>query len=218
MKFSMKYIIIIPVVIGILFCLSVTTAIAQDEPNPRNAFLRSVVMPGWGHHYVDKNNWGRGQIHLGTEVILIASYIGLNRRVSNLEDHFTTLSSLRAGMDIKNRDRSFILAMGEFNTLAEYNQQQLITRNWSRLIEDQPENQWQWDSDEDRRTFADLRSNRDRLRNQLPALLSMMVVNRVFSGISAYNRARKKINTPDLALIQFPGSESGFLANISFRF
>ena len=214
----MRHIIIFLIVFGMLFCLSMTTAYAQDDPNPRNAFLRSLVMPGWGHHYVDNNNWGRGQIHLGTEVILIASYIGMNRRVSNLEDHFTTLSSLRAGMDINDRDRSFVLAMGEFNTLSEYNQQQLITRNWNRLIDDLPENRWQWDSDEDRRTFADLRSNRDRLRNQLPALLSMMVVNRVISGISAYNRARNLTNTPELSFIQIPGSEGSVLANISFRF
>lgn len=218
MKFIAKQIIFLFLIIGILFCLFSTEVYAQDDPNPGNAFLRSLVMPGWGHHYVDESDWRRGQVHLAAEVVFVASYFGLSARTNYLEEHYSTLSNLRAGVDIAGKERSFILAIGEFNSLAEYNDRQLRTRNWNRLIEDIPENRWKWNSSKDRREFASMRSNRDRLRNQLPALISLMVANRVISGVSAFNRARNKSNMPDLTLIPISGDEQGVVANISFRF
>ena len=218
MNVIMKTILLAVITAALLLAIVVDMASAQEEPDPRNAFLRSMVLPGWGHHYVDRNDWGRGQAHLAAEAIFIASYVGLSVRTGYLEDHFTTLSNLRAGVDIRNKDRSFILAMGEFNSLEEYNDHQLRTRNWNRLIEDVPENRWQWDSENDRRDFSELRSNRDRLRNQLPALAGLMVVNRVISGISAYNRARNRTQVPEVTLLPIPGEMRGVTANISFRF
>lgn len=218
MKSFIKLFLVQTVIAVLIITIAAVDLNAQSSLDPKNAFLRSLVMPGWGHHYVDSDAWGRGQAHLGAEVVLIASYFGLNRRAANLEDHFKTLSNLRAGVDISNRDRAFILAMGEFNSLEEYNEQQLRTRNWNRLIEDRPENRWQWESDEDRSTFTDLRSNRDRLRNQLPALLSLMAVNRVVSGISAYSRARNHSQIPEVSLLPIHGKEQGIMANIRFRF
>lgn len=164
---------------------------ASEDLNPRGAFLRSLAVPGWGHHYVDSNNWARGQVHLGAEVALLISYFGLNIHSNNLQQNWQAYAVKEAGVAIKNRSRSFQLAVGNFNSLDAYNDFQTRARNWDQLIADTPENSWQWSNDSDRNKYNNIRSRFESIDQQLPALIGLMVVNRLISGISAYNRARK---------------------------
>lgn len=193
---------------------------AEAQPDPRGAFLRSLAVPGWGHHYVDNQNWTRGQYHLAGDIILIASYLGLDARAGNLQGQYITLAQLKAGVDISSRDRTFRLAIGNFTNLDEYNDFQLRRRTWNMLIDDTPENQWQWASAEDRARYRDMREDVDRTRQQLPALISLMVVNRVVSGISAYNRARSVAELPELSFSPVFGEDhsTGVVANLRFTF
>ena len=192
---------------------------AQKKADPQGAFLRSLVLPGWGHHYTDSDNWGRGAVHLGADALLIASYVGLRIRSSNLQEQFTTLASLRAGVDISERNRTFQLALSDFNSLSEYNDFQLRSRNWNRLIDASPENEWNWVSEEDRERYNELRADRETANNQLPAVAALLVVNRVLSAVSAYSRARKMSSVPEVAVSPFiPGLDTGFIATFRFRY
>ena len=166
-----------------------------DDPDPRGAFLKSLVLPGWGHLSVGESHKNRGLAHLGAEAVLIGSFFGLTIRGNRLDGDINTLSRLSAGVDISGRERAFKLAVGDFNSLADYNDYQLRTRNWDRLLEDIPENRWEWQTADDRLRYRGLRQDRDQIRNQLPALAGLMVVNRVISAISAYNRSRKELDT-----------------------
>lgn len=192
---------------------------AQSEPDARGAFLRSLVLPGWGHYYTDSDDWGRGAIHLGADVVLIASYAGLGIRSSNLVEQYSTLASLRAGIDITERNRSFQLAIADFNTLQEYNDFQLRSRNWNQLIDDVPENQWNWASAEDRERYNELRSDRDKAKNQMPAVAALLVLNRVLSAVNAYSRAKAISGMPEVAVSpQTLAGRTGFTATLRFRY
>jgi len=192
---------------------------AQQKADPKGAFLRSLVLPGWGHYYADRDNWTRGAIHLGADAILIASFAGLTIRSSNLEEQFITLASLKAGVDINDRSRTFQLAISDFNTLREYNDFQLRSRNWNRLIADLPENQWNWVSEEDRERYNNLRADREAANNQLPAVAALLVVNRVLSAVNAYSRARKSSSLPEVVVSRYtPGLDTGFVATLRFRY
>lgn len=193
---------------------------AQNGPNPEGAFIRSLIVPGWGHYYANSNQWTRGQVHLGMEVALIASYVGFSHRADNLENQYETLASLKSGIDVTSRSRSFKIAIGDFNTLHEYNNFQLRSRHWNRLFEDQPENRWNWQDESDRDEYNNLRSDVDRVRNQLPAFLGLMIVNRVVSALSAYRRVKRQTNTPELTLmpISTPSDDVGVLARLNLHF
>ncbi len=192
-------------------------SIAQKDPG--TALWKSMIVPGWGHYYIDSDNWTRGKYHLASDAILFLSYFGLDARSSNLQSQSYTLANLRAGIDLQDRSRTFRLAVGDFPDLQTYNDHLLRTRNWHRLIDDVPENRWNWSAESDRREYRDLRQTSDRTRQQLPAIISLLVVNRVISGLSAFVRARDMANPPEARII--PVSDSygtGYTATISFRF
>jgi hypothetical protein len=169
--------------------------------SPRGAFFRSLVLPGWGHYYTGSEHAGRGRFHTGADLALFGAGVGVTVQSNRIERNYITYTRLHAGVDLAERGRAFRLAVGDFQSLDAYNDYQLRTRSWHRIIEDTPENRWDWAAEEDRRNYREMRSRSDRYRNQVPAIAAMMVLNRVISAISAYNRAREgSLNRTEVAL------------------
>lgn len=204
----------------ILITLLCTESVyAQNKPDPQGAFFRSLILPGWGHHYTDSDHWGRGVIHLGADIALISGFVGLKIRSSNLKEQYTTLASLRAGVEISGRSRSFQLAVADFNSLEEFNDYQLRSRNWNQLITDSPNNRWNWTDNEDRERYSELRGDRETANNQIPAVAALMVLNRVFSAVNAYSRAREISGVPEVAISPYRSEKyTGFVATVRFRY
>lgn len=190
MKGSILFLILLAGFVSGAFSQDLSKPVTES-PDPKVAFLKSLAVPGWGHHYVDPADWTRGQYHLAGEAALILSYFGFRIYSSRLEQNWFTYARLEAGVDIEGRERAFQLAVGDFNSLQAYNEFQERSRNWDRLITDTSQNRWNWQADRNREQYADLRERFERIDQQLPALVSLMVVNRVISAVSAYNRARK---------------------------
>lgn len=185
----------------------------ETDQSPAGAFLRSMLLPGWGHIYAGDSHKNRGYIHTGTDLVLLGSIFGFRFRANRLEDDYITFANLNAGVDLSSRNRTFQLAVGDFDSLDEYNDYQLRTRNWNRLIEDNPENRWLWNSSDERNRFRDLRSEVDNIRNQLPAIAGLMVLNRIVSGISSYNRVKREVEDQSMNLSFIPvRTETGFSA------
>lgn len=192
----------------------------QKDITPGGAFLRSMVVPGWGHRYVDDTNWNRGKYHLAGEAVLVLSYLGLNIRANNLETNFRTLAQSRSGANLSDKDRAYFIALGNYDSLYEYNQAQLRSRNWNSLFPESPEYQWTWKTTDDRLQYQNTREKVDKTRNQLPALVVLMVGNRIASGISAYLRAQDKLeNFPEAGFtyLNEPGYQ-GMAAKLRFNF
>lgn len=213
------------VVCSILLCVTVISPdlVAQTDKGkltPKGAFLRSLAIPGWGHHYVDETDWNRGKYHLAGEAALVLSYLGLNVRANYLEDDYRTLAQSRSGADLSNKDRDFLIAIGNYDSLSEYNEAQLRSRRWNALFPETPEYQWNWGSTDDRLQYQNTREKVDKTRNQLPTLVVLMVGNRIASGISAYLRAQNKLKDfPETGLIYMnePGYK-GLAAKLRFNF
>ncbi|TVQ67938.1 MAG: hypothetical protein EA360_01190 [Balneolaceae bacterium] len=193
---------------------------AQSPSEPLQAFARSMILPGWGHLYSQQASNQRGAVHLVSEALLLSALVGIRIRSHTLEDNYLTLVRLRSGIDLTTRGRAFRLAVGQFNSLEEFNEYQLRSRNWHRLIVPTDENNWQWQSSRDREQFNRLRSDRDRLLNQIPALIGMMALNRVSSALSAYRQTKESGRTAEVRfqpLINETG-EAGALAKLTLHF
>lgn len=192
---------------------------SNERPSsPVGALLRSFVLPGWGHYYADSKNWNRGLIHLGADLALIGAYTGYSLSANRLEKNLTTFANQHAGVDLKSRSRDFLLSVAEFKSLDEYNDYQLRSRNWDKIYEPSPNNYWSWDSDQNRRSFVQMDTKVQDHRQQLPAVVSLMVVNRVISGIHAFTKARGIHNNAGAMSFTIPTSGKGLQANYQISF
>ena len=222
---NLKFKILNYVCFGVLLLLASSVSAQElnqefEEKSPRGAFLRSLVMPGWGHQYIDKTDWKRGQYHMAADAVMILSYAGISIRNVQLENDLETFALANAGIDLANRNRDTFLAIANFDNLEAYNDFQLRSRNWDDLITDTPENRWNWVDDGDRFRYQDMRERIDKNSNQLPALITLMVANRVISGISAFAKARNMNRNLPEARISYLNEfgEPGLTASISYSF
>jgi len=191
-----------------------------EQSDPKVAFLKSLAVPGWGHYYVNKSNWSRGQYHLAAEAVLVLSYLGFSVHSNNLQENWHAYGRSEAGVSIKDRSRGFQLAVGDFDNLQAYNDYQLRNRQWDRLFANTAENRWNWENEAERSRYDELRSQFEQIDRQLPALLALMAVNRVISGISAYNRAQKQDENAVQSTVYLSPYHvaGGFVANVKVDF
>jgi len=188
--------------------------------NPGGALLRSFVLPGWGHYYVDNNSWRRGQFHLGADIVLISTWVYLHTNSTMLQGNINTFANAYAGINLRGVNRRVEIAVGNFLSLAEHNEAQLRARNWDRLIEDIPQNRWNWESEDRRLEYVLMRDRRERATQQIPAVVSLMVLNRVVSGVHAFIQARNyNANLPELTFnIPVESGGNGFVTTLRFHF
>lgn len=190
-----------------------------DEPTGAGALLRSFVLPGWGHYYANPTDWNRGKIHLATDISLLGSYFGFRANANRLEQNMFTFANMHAGTRIDNRGRDYLLSVADFNSLDEFNDYQERTRNWDRLMDNTPENQWNWSNNDRRLEFNDLNNRVERNRQQLPAIISLMVVNRLIAGVNAFTTALDQTNASVLTFtIPDHSRGHGFQANLRVSF
>jgi hypothetical protein len=195
--------------------------VASKKPSPRGAFFRSVLIPGWGHHYLGQEHQKRARFHFGSELLLWISYFALDNRATNMQNRMFSYVEANASVGIEGRERAFQLAIGQYNSLQEHNDFMERSRNWGLILPNTPENQWFWENDEVRAQYLELRDNRDRAEQQLPGLVSLMVVNRLISGLNAFTAARKWEFVPELSVSRVGPIQSetnSFLINARFGF
>lgn len=168
-----------------------SAAVASAQPDPGGALLRSLVVPGWGHHAIDPGNWNAGKAHLAADIVLIAAYFGYDARAADLKRSLNTHANLYAGTSLSGRSRAYLIALADYDNLEAYNDAMERSRNWDRILPDTPQNHWQWRDHDARKRFVGLINDEDAARNRLPAITAMIVANRIFAGVGAYRRARE---------------------------
>lgn len=197
-------------------------SISSRNPSPGRALLYSLILPGLGHYYVNPHHWGRGQFHLAAEAVLWTALLSLEGYSHALNTDMYTYAQLHTGKNIRDANRRYRLAVGDFNSLQEYNGYQSRARNWDDLYPATDQYEWQWDQQDNRLHYQNLVRHHDKVRNQIPAIIVLMVANRVISGISAYLEARhyreQRVQI-GLAPAAFrPESSRGIVAQVSIGF
>ena len=221
LKFKiLNYLMLISFLFAPIFISAQEFEPITELPTSKGAFLRSLAIPGWGHHYVDKTNWKRGQIHLAADVVMVLSYAGFKVRGNYLRTELETFAFSNAGTSLEGRDREFQLAVANYDNLESYNDFQLRSRNWDNILPDVPANSWTWNENTNRFQFQDMRERVDRNEGQFSTIITLMVVNRVLSGLSAYNRARRVWDNAPQASLSYLNEfgQPGVTAQVRFEF
>lgn len=192
---TLKYITCIFLSVTILPEFSVAQNINRfknksEMVSPYTSMFKSFLLPGWGGYDLPQNVRGNPGYAMSADIVLLLSAIGLTTYANHLENNMYTFASLHAGTDLRKRNKSFKIAVGNFESLAIYNDSQQRNRYWNNLLPETSENRWEWDSKENQVNYLNMKSTVVQSRNQVPAIITLMIINRIWNGFSTYIKAR----------------------------
>jgi hypothetical protein len=190
-----RSLLLVLIVVGSLVASDAFAQMDDMAPTSRSAkkaFGLSLLVPGLGHRYANGGDWGKsGSFFLAADIGIIVSLVGAKWRENDLENSYRTLATSRAGVDLTGKTRAFYLSLGSYDSSDEFKEVLLRTRQWDRLegAED-PANQWQWTSEQDRIDYRELRGDADSMGRRASWMIGALVANRLISGVTAMLRTR----------------------------
>jgi hypothetical protein len=180
--------------------------------SPRDAGLRSLLLPGWGQRAAGS---ARGfRLFLASEVSLWTAYAAFHAVAQWKEDAYRLFACEHAGIDPRGKDEQFYVNIENYDNLDEYNQAKLRQRNLRDYYRDRDKYAWQWDSPENRKRYERMRVESDRYANRAELTIGGILANHLLSAVHAVWAARKHALPScaarrdwDWSLRLFPGPE-----------
>ncbi|MBN1999489.1 hypothetical protein JW935_18165, partial [candidate division KSB1 bacterium] len=139
------------------------------------AFLMSFVLPGLGERYVGEKR--RGEYFLATEIGLWLGYFGLTTYRSWVIEDYKTFAASHAHVSLANKSESYFVDIGNYGSIYEYNSAKLRQRNLPDYYYDVEGQFWQWDSDNNRQKFEQLRIDADSAHNLSLFFIGAIIAN-----------------------------------------
>jgi hypothetical protein len=171
----------------------------ETSPGRRSVFLAvaaSVILPGAGEYYAG-NFQESGRYSLAAEAALWITYAGFHLHGTWVRNDARAFGTQMAGVTFNGKDNDFEVNLGNYLTVADYNDAKLRSREFDKIYTD-PAYAWAWTSDADRSQFREERIRSDRIFQAAKFAVAGLVVNRVISafaagrGAAAANRAARR--------------------------
>lgn len=161
---------------------------AASGKSPALALLFSLVLPGAGHYYLDRMDVGK--YFLGIDAAGWLGLVSMNVYGNSVRDDARTFSSQHAGVQSEGKDDDYYSNVGNYNNVYDYNNEMLIQGQYAKLYNINSE-YWSWDNVDNRNHYESQRKSSERIYNSRIIFGSVLVANRIVSGISAYLIAGK---------------------------
>jgi TM2 domain-containing membrane protein YozV len=158
------------------------------------AVVASLLIPGLGELYA--GSFETGKYYLIAEGGLWLTYGGFRMHSNWLLKDAQTFASQHADANFSNKDDQYSVNIGNFNTIAEYNDAKSRNREYELIYQPtRPEYQWNWDTDANRLRFKDMRIHSGEVKNNAKFFIGAIVVNHLLSAFfagkktAAYNQS-----------------------------
>ena len=176
---------------------------------PGLAAVYSLLLPGMGELYA--GDFSSGKYFLAAEGVLWLTYAAFEISGDAMRDDARTFAAARAGLAAPVRDDQIYVDVGNFNSLADYNDKKLRDRELTLLYDPARGYAWQWDSETSRMTFRDQRVRSETMYNNRKFVAAGILINHVASAINAARAAIAHNSALDRALgdIRFSGGIVG---------
>jgi len=172
--------------------LAVLSAQSTDSIMVGKPMLRSLILPGWGERTM--GNAGRGNTFLAAEASLWIGF-GLFKAISNrAHDEMILKAVSQAQINPADKSVSYYDDIGNYNSLADYNDQMLRDRNAYVLYPEGQGYDWQWSSVAQRQAFKDLKFKRNLYSQFTIYALGAITINHMISAIDVVWLNRSGIN------------------------
>ena len=207
----------IPILIAIAILAGPIATSAQTPPkNPKAAAFLSLLVPGFGELYAGGPRSGR--FFLFTEASLWAGLILFEHLETTRRENFTSFAAAHAGLTAEGKSDTFLEEVTTYESIYARNaHERFIGGENADLLEETPENVWEWDSDASRSEFRGLRRKGNSARQKGLLFVGGLLFNRFASSINAAHLARKTL-PHSVTLRVLPHPDRGLLASISTSF
>jgi hypothetical protein len=184
--------------------------LTPDKKSPATAVFYSLLLPGLGEWYVDR--FDLGKYSLMSEAGLWLSYYSLQRYGTWIRDDARQYAIVHANAQVAGKNDQYFVDLGNFNDTYEYNEKKLIDRTPERLYDVDQGYYWQWDTDENRKTYRSLRVSSEKVFNNSKFIIGAVIVNHLISAINAARLARN-YNTERDSELSYWRMESSLLGS-----
>jgi hypothetical protein len=156
--------------------------LTSEKKSPGVALLLSLVIPGAGHFYADRMDVGK--YFVTTEVMSWLGIVGLNLYGNYLRNDARSYSSLHSGLNKENKDDNYFTNVANYNNIYEYNDEKLRRGEYDKMY-DVGSYFWNWDNYDNRIIYDLQRKKSERVYNSRTIFATVLIVNRIVSGISS---------------------------------
>jgi len=155
------------------------------------AALYSALVPGGGQYYLGQRRTAR--YFFAAEAFTWVSYLSFHMYGDWRKNDYIRYAATYANARLEGRSDDFVSWVGFYNNIREFNALGRAYDNERPYLQDTPENHWEWQSEEDRRTFRDLRNRSREAYRRSDFMIGVAVIDRVISIIGAV-RSTGRIN------------------------
>jgi hypothetical protein len=161
-----------------------------DKKSPSKAFFMSLLAPGLGQKYVGYNKSAIAFITV--ESALWLTYLGFWGYGTWIESDYKSFSAEHAGV-IKPDDKpkKYFIDISNYSNILEYNERKRFEGNYTEVYPETKNYYWQWDSEDSRKKFSDMRVKSDTALNNSLFVIAGVIINHIVSGIHSARIAKK---------------------------
>ncbi len=159
------------------------------EKSMFKAALYSALIPGGGEYYLGKRK--KARFFFAVEAMTWASYIAFRVYGGWKEDDYINYASVHAGVQLENKSDEFRDMVSFYDNIELYNTGGRIIESGRDYYPDTPEYHWQWDSQESKSTYRDLKNSSREAYHRSEFVVGMAVLTRVISIIDAVRDTRR---------------------------
>lgn len=154
----------------------------------RQAFWRSLLVPGWGQHYL-----GRSQSaarFLTAELILWSGHFAFVQLGDLRKDNFRAYAAEHARVRPAGKDKRFFDDLGFYQSWLEHNQYARREEGPNpALYPEGAEFFWEWDQEASRQRYRKLRQASEKAQRQALYATGLVVVNHLVAAVHAAHGA-----------------------------
>lgn len=155
----------------------------QDSKSTTLAVLYSLLLPGMGELYA--GNFETGKYYLMADAGLWLTYGGFRLHGQWLRQDARSFAQQHAQASTGDKDDQFEVNLGNFNTVADYNEAKLRDRDYNLMYDPNSNYAWKWESDATRLQYKNLRIRSDEAFQNSKFVIGALVLNRIISAFSA---------------------------------
>lgn len=170
----------------------------QQKKNTGLAILYSLLLPGMGELYAE--GFDSGIYFTVADGVLWSTVLGMNIYGNWQQDRYKSFATVYAGIDPNGKDKDFFATISAYKSIDDYNNEKAFERDFKSML-DKQKYYWNWNSNEDRRTYRNMWSSSEQTFNNIRFAVGGLILNRLISVINAVrltSRYNKKIEDDGL--------------------